>query len=57
MSQKDFSAHLSEYVRRARAPAPAPAPAPAAKRGVPENWAKLNTQERMLRSLNNPKRG
>lgn len=44
----------AEHAARAAAP---PAPAPAAKPGVPENWGKLSTQERMLWSLNNPRRG
>jgi hypothetical protein len=54
LSQKDFSAHLSEYVRRSRAPAhasaAAPAPAPAAS-GVPANWDKLSTREQMHHAL------
>jgi hypothetical protein len=63
LSQSAFSSILgveasritSDYERARSTPA-APAPAPAAKPGVPENWAKLSTQERMLWSLNNPKR-
>jgi hypothetical protein len=47
MSQKDFSAHLSEYVRRSRPPAAAPAPAPAA----PRDFSKLTTREQFAYSL------
>jgi len=46
MSQKDFSAHLGEYVRRSRAPA-APAPAPAPKL----DFSKMSAREQFAYSL------
>jgi hypothetical protein len=45
MSQKDFSAHLSEYVRRSRAPAPTPAPAPAPAAPKPD-FSRMSTREK-----------
>jgi hypothetical protein len=50
MSQKDFSSHLSEYVRRSRppaAPTPAAAPAPAAK----PNFATMDTRAAFAHAL------